>query len=226
MLLNLCSGITFPCIVQVKSLHMGPKSVCARATIRISALEVDKTAPEKVRPHCVTYLQSSSHTSTLKSCSGSNRAPSSALRVDDRLTANRNEPWLDGPGWMGLWASWSSGRCPCPWQGVGTRWSLRSLLTQTILWVYDSMILWFYGAWGQSYAPCSVRVWTSSFPHAGRARGHHEVHQQSQNIPKVKRSFFFWFVSVLQQCVLLPGNETIKKKSAAINNVKQDIQEQ
>jgi len=19
---------------------------------------------------------------------------------------------------MGLWATWSSGRCPCPWQGV------------------------------------------------------------------------------------------------------------
>ena len=35
----------------------------------------------------------------------------------------------------------SSGRCPCPWQGVGTRWSLRSLLTQTILWFDDSMIL-------------------------------------------------------------------------------------
>ena len=21
------------------------------------------------------------------------------------------------PGWMGLWATWSSGRCPCPWHG-------------------------------------------------------------------------------------------------------------
>ena len=21
------------------------------------------------------------------------------------------------PGWMSLWATWSSGRCPCPWQG-------------------------------------------------------------------------------------------------------------
>jgi len=20
------------------------------------------------------------------------------------------------PGWMGLWAAWSSGRCPCPWR--------------------------------------------------------------------------------------------------------------
>uniref|UniRef100_A0A8B9CPG3 AT-hook containing transcription factor 1 n=1 Tax=Anser brachyrhynchus TaxID=132585 RepID=A0A8B9CPG3_9AVES len=34
---------------------------------------------------------------------------------------------------MGLWAAWSGGRCPRPWQGVGTRWSLRSLPTQTIL---------------------------------------------------------------------------------------------
>jgi len=21
------------------------------------------------------------------------------------------------PGWMALWAAWSSDRCPCPWQG-------------------------------------------------------------------------------------------------------------
>jgi len=27
-------------------------------------------------------------------------------------------PWkCSRPGWMGLWATWSSGRCPCPWQG-------------------------------------------------------------------------------------------------------------
>ena len=27
-------------------------------------------------------------------------------------------PWQSWrPGWMGLWATWSSGRCPCPWQG-------------------------------------------------------------------------------------------------------------
>ena len=42
------------------------------------------------------------------------------------------------PGWMGLWAIWSS-RCPCLQQGAGTRWSLRSLPTQTILWFWDSM---------------------------------------------------------------------------------------
>jgi len=27
-------------------------------------------------------------------------------------------PWkCSRPGWMGFWATWSSGRCPCPWQG-------------------------------------------------------------------------------------------------------------
>ena len=27
-------------------------------------------------------------------------------------------PWqCSRPGWMGLWATWSGGRCPCPWQG-------------------------------------------------------------------------------------------------------------
>ena len=44
------------------------------------------------------------------------------------------------PGWMGLGATWSSGRCPCPWQRVVTRLSLRFLPTQAILWFYDSMI--------------------------------------------------------------------------------------
>ena len=32
------------------------------------------------------------------------------------------------------------GRWPCPWQGGGTRRSLRSLPTQTILWFYDIYI--------------------------------------------------------------------------------------
>jgi len=36
-------------------------------------------------------------------------------------------------GQMGLWAAWSSERCPCPWQGDGIRSSLRSLPTQNIL---------------------------------------------------------------------------------------------
>ena len=27
-------------------------------------------------------------------------------------------PWkCPRPGWMELWATWSGGRCPCPWQG-------------------------------------------------------------------------------------------------------------
>lgn len=31
------------------------------------------------------------------------------------------------PGWVWLWASWFSGRCPCLWQGGGSGWSLKSL---------------------------------------------------------------------------------------------------
>ena len=50
-------------------------------------------------------------------------------------------PWqCSRPGWMELWATWAGGRCPCSCRGVGTRWALRSLPTQTILWFYDSMI--------------------------------------------------------------------------------------
>ena len=27
-------------------------------------------------------------------------------------------PWMcSRPGWVGFWATWSSGKCPCPWQG-------------------------------------------------------------------------------------------------------------
>lgn len=42
------------------------------------------------------------------------------------------------PRWLGLWASCSPERCPCPWQGAGTRWSIRSVPTQAILWFCDT----------------------------------------------------------------------------------------
>jgi len=32
-------------------------------------------------------------------------------------------PWKHSrSGWMGLWATWSTWRCACPWQGFGPRW--------------------------------------------------------------------------------------------------------
>lgn len=34
-------------------------------------------------------------------------------------------PGLKGPGWMKLWTTWSSERCPWPWQEFGTRWSFQ-----------------------------------------------------------------------------------------------------
>lgn len=40
------------------------------------------------------------------------------------------------PGWMGIWATWSSERYPCPWQGSWNRWSLKPVPTQTNLWFY------------------------------------------------------------------------------------------
>lgn len=42
---------------------------------------------------------------------------------------------------MWSWSMLSSKRYLCLWQGVVTRWSLSSFLTQTVLWVYVSMIL-------------------------------------------------------------------------------------
>lgn len=42
------------------------------------------------------------------------------------------------PCWTGLWAPWSTGRCPWLWQEVRTRWSLRFLPTEI---AYESMFL-------------------------------------------------------------------------------------
>ena len=42
---------------------------------------------------------------------------------------------------MRLWAPCSGGRCPCPWQGVGTGWPIRALPTQTIPWSYEMLTL-------------------------------------------------------------------------------------
>jgi len=42
-------------------------------------------------------------------------------------------------GWIGLWATWSSGRCPCSWQGV---WN--QMIFKVPSNYYHSMILCFY----------------------------------------------------------------------------------
>jgi len=39
--------------------------------------------------------------------------------------------------WMGLWETWCSGKCTCPWKGVELDALQIFLPTQTILWCYD-----------------------------------------------------------------------------------------
>ena len=52
-------------------------------------------------------------------------------------------PWqCSRPGWMGLWATWSSGRCPCPWQGA---WN--EMIFKVSSNPNHSMILWFCDNW-------------------------------------------------------------------------------
>lgn len=50
------------------------------------------------------------------------------------------------PGRRGPWAAWSStwpsSWQPCPPQGIGTRWSMRSLPTPTVLWFHDYFPQW------------------------------------------------------------------------------------
>lgn len=46
------------------------------------------------------------------------------------------------PVWTGLWATKSSERHPSPWQGAGTKWTVRSLSTKTILWLFSDSFQW------------------------------------------------------------------------------------
>lgn len=39
-----------------------------------------------------------------------------------------------------LWEKKGRSKIPCPWQGVGTQWSLRPIPTQTFLWFYVSVV--------------------------------------------------------------------------------------
>ena len=49
-------------------------------------------------------------------------------------------PWKHSRwSWTRLWATWSSRRCPCSWQGFGLDGLERSLPTQTVVWFCDSM---------------------------------------------------------------------------------------
>lgn len=63
--------------------------------------------------------------------------------LQDTGTCYSKKLWLPQPwgcsrlGWTGLWSTWCSGRFPCPWHGVGTRWSLRFLPAEAMLWSYD-----------------------------------------------------------------------------------------
>lgn len=38
------------------------------------------------------------------------------------------------PGWMNLWATWSTRRCPCPQQGSWTKWLLSVLSNPNHMW--------------------------------------------------------------------------------------------
>lgn len=48
-----------------------------------------------------------------------------------------SHPWkCSGSGLMRPWAAWSRAWQPCLLQGVETGWTLRSLPTQAVLWLY------------------------------------------------------------------------------------------
>lgn len=49
-----------------------------------------------------------------------------------------------GSGWMGLWAIWSSWKCPCSLQEAWTRWPFKVPSSRSNLWLPDSMIIYAY----------------------------------------------------------------------------------
>lgn len=55
--------------------------------------------------------------------------------------------------WLELWATQSSGSCPCLWREVGMKWSLRSPPTETILWnVSEMQCIYKSFGWPWTYA--------------------------------------------------------------------------
>lgn len=60
--------------------------------------------------------------------------------LQDKLVPRPEKMWMphpwkgSKPGWMGLWASWFSGRCPYPWHGG---W-------KEMIFNVNFVILWFY----------------------------------------------------------------------------------
>ena len=72
-------------------------------------------------------------------------------------------PWKHArPGWTGLWASWSRGRCPCSSQGGWTRWSLKVLSNPNY-----SMTLWNWCSYEATMAFSHIRnkFWAVTFLH-------------------------------------------------------------
>lgn len=63
-------------------------------------------------------------------------------------------PWkCSRQGWIGPWATWSSGWYPAHGRGAETRSSLRSPSTQTVLWIYDSVIDCRFSVWISTQSP-------------------------------------------------------------------------
>ena len=103
-----------------------------------------------------------------------NRLPTEAVAAPSQKCSR--------PAWMGLWATWSGGRCPCPWQGHRTRWPLKipaNTNHSMSLWVYDSkcnfrMFLWFSRAFctavllPQASAVVFQLTWSPPHSHAAQ----------------------------------------------------------
>ena len=78
-----------------------------------------------------------------------------------KLEENSKHRHYSRPGWMGLWVTWSGGRCPYLQQGVGTWWSETSFPTQTILGFYETSPSRFF----EGSPPCIEIIFPCTLPH-------------------------------------------------------------
>jgi len=89
---------------------------------------------------------------------------------------------------MGPWAAWAGGGQPCPWQGVGTGWSLMSLLTSAVLWYeWNRLLSILFRNW------CNWVL--SEVPRATHGSGHERCLSSPRGFP------------IFSPCLILPPTD-------------------
>jgi len=111
---KLCLGLTryLICIPHVSSYKITRFMHLSASFLRLKKGETDEILT------FVPMISWQAHKTTMLFTSHLHFTPITGQRTNwERALMWVTPPWrCSRPGWMGLWATWSSGRCPCPWQ--------------------------------------------------------------------------------------------------------------